>query len=92
MPVYIYWTSYLFIINLAAMVATIADKHKAKKHLWRISESVLLSLATLGGSPAMLLTMLAIHHKTRHTKFMLGIPVIIILQIIAIFFILKIKR
>jgi uncharacterized membrane protein YsdA (DUF1294 family) len=41
-----------------------------------------LIISALGGSAAMLLTMFLIRHKTRHAKFMIGIPVILTLQII----------
>ncbi|QAT49759.1 DUF1294 domain-containing protein [Caproiciproducens sp. NJN-50] len=80
MPDYIYWTSYLIIINLAAAAAVVLDKHRAKRHLWRVPESRLLLLSALGGSPAMLLTMLLIRHKTKHAKFMVGIPAIMTVQ------------
>lgn len=43
-------------------------------------ESTLLLIGVLGGSPAMLLTMRKIRHKTRHAKFMVGLPVILVLQ------------
>lgn len=75
---------YLIIINLAAIIATIADKSSAKRRAWRIPESTLLLLSLLGGSISMLITMLIIRHKTKHIKFMLGIPAIIVLQIAAI--------
>ena len=58
---------------------------RAIKHRYRISEFTLMLFSALGGSVAMLLTMLLIHHKTRHVKFMVGIPVIIILQLTAAF-------
>ena len=47
----------------------------------RTPEKTLLILSALGGSVAMLITMLLIRHKTKHVKFMLGIPIIIILQV-----------
>lgn len=72
---------YLIIINLAAIIATISDKSRAKRRAWRIPESTLLLLSLLGGSISMLITMLTIRHKTKHLKFMLGIPAIIVLQI-----------
>ena len=50
----------------------------------RVPESALLILSVLGGSLAMLLTMLLIRHKTKKPKFMVGIPVILILQIAAV--------
>ena len=56
----------------------IAAKHNPKH---RIRESTLLWLSVFGGSVAMLLTMHLIRHKTKHMKFMIGIPAIIILQV-----------
>ena len=86
MPTYIYWIGYLIIINFIAVLTTVIDKYNAKKHLWRVPENVLLLISVLGGSPFMLLTMYAIHHKTQHKKFMLGIPVIITMQILTIYY------
>ena len=63
---------------------TAYDKRAAQRGLWRIPERTLLLAAILGGSVAMLLTMRAIRHKTKHTKFMVGMPVIIVLQVGAI--------
>ena len=67
---------YLIVINLIAIIITIHDKNSAKKHKWRIKESILLIVSALGGSVAMYITMHIIHHKTKHLKFMLGIPLI----------------
>ncbi len=74
--------AYVLIISVVAVFVTVYDKWAAKKRpKERTRESTLLLLSALGGSVAMLLTMLAIRHKTKHIKFMLGIPLIIILQI-----------
>jgi uncharacterized membrane protein YsdA (DUF1294 family) len=89
MPYYIYCFYYLIIINFISILVTVCDKYKAIKHQWRIPESTLLLIAALGGSPAMLITMALIHHKTKHKKFMIGIPIIIILQLIACYFLLS---
>ncbi len=60
------------------------EKKNAKKNSpqpqRRVPENTLLAIAALGGSVAMLITMRTIRHKTQHAKFMLGIPVIIVLQ------------
>ena len=72
---------YLGVISVIAVVVTIADKVKAKRGAWRVPENTLLLLSALGGSVAMLVTMLLIRPKTKHLKFMLGIPIIIVLQI-----------
>jgi len=70
------------LISIAASIAAIVDKVRAERHEWRIPENSLLLLAAFGGAPAMLLTMLIIRHKTRHRKFMAGLPIIILYQIV----------
>ena len=79
---------YLIIINLVAVIITVHDKIAAKRHRRRVSELTLLLVSVLGGSPAMLLTMLIIRHKTRKPKFMVGIPVMLILQLAVTFLVL----
>ena len=71
---------YLAAISFISIVVTIADKIKARMGAWRVKESTLLLLSVLGGSVAMFMTMQMIRHKTLHKKFMIGIPVIIVLQ------------
>jgi uncharacterized membrane protein YsdA (DUF1294 family) len=70
-------------MSLISIVVCIYDKKISKKNKveLRIPEKVLLILSALGGSVAMLVTMLITRHKTKHVKFMLGIPVIIVLQV-----------
>ena len=73
---------YLCSISLISIIVCCYDKFAAKhnpKH--RTREATLLLLSALGGSVAMLVTMLIIRHKTKHMKFMIGIPAIIILQV-----------
>lgn len=74
---------YIAIMSLISIVVCIYDKKISKKNKveLRIPEKVLLILSALGGSVAMLVTMLITRHKTKHVKFMLGIPVIIVLQV-----------
>ena len=72
---------YLAVVSVIAVTLTVSDKRRARAHRYRISEFTLMLFAALGGSVAMLLTMLVIRHKTRHAKFMIGIPVIIVLQL-----------
>ena len=76
---------YLAVISALSLIVTVYDKIAAKKMpRHRTREATLLIMSALGGSAAMLLTMLLIRHKTKHVKFMLGIPVIILLQIAAV--------
>lgn len=79
---------YFAIISLISAIVCIYDKAVSKRNKveLRIPERRLLLLSVLGGSVAMLLTMLLIRHKTRHAKFMIGIPLIIALQAAAIYF------
>ncbi len=73
---------YIAVISFISFAVTCYDKIAAKiapGH--RTPESVLLTLSILGGSVVMLITMLIIRHKTKHPKFMIGIPMIIVLQI-----------
>lgn len=71
---------YLAGISLIAVAATVLDKSRARRHKWRVPEATLLGIAALGGSAAMWITMKAIRHKTRHRKFMWGIPAIFLVQ------------
>ena len=69
---------YLLLINAAAFVLMLVDKIKAQKHLWRIPERTLILSAVLGGGIGALAGMYLFRHKTRHLKFTLGIPAILI--------------
>ena len=79
---------YLLSINLLTFLAYGIDKWKAKHKRWRITETALLLLAALGGSPAALLAMRVFHHKTLHKKFRYGVPAILVAQMAAIAFFL----
>lgn len=70
------------VISAIASILTIVDKARAQNREWRIPENTLLITAALGGAPAMFLTMLVIRHKTKHRKFMVGLPIIILFQMI----------
>ena len=76
-------TIYLLIISIVAIIVCIYDKKVSKKNKveLRVPEKTLLIISALGGSLAMFVTMLLIRHKTKHVKFMLGIPVIMVLQV-----------
>ena len=73
--------AYLAVISLVAVIVTVYDKSVSKiaGHR-RVPEKTLLIISALGGSVAMYLTMLTIRHKTKHAKFMVGIPAIIVAQ------------
>lgn len=73
---------YLAVINILAVILTIYDKSAAVHDRWRVRERTLMLVSALGGSVGMFLTMLIIRHKTRKPLFMIGIPVIFILELI----------
>ena len=69
---------YLVIINVLGFLIMGLDKAKAKKQKYRISENTLLFVALIGGSLGSYLGMYCFHHKTKHMKFYIGIPLKII--------------
>ena len=73
-------------LSVISIVVCIYDKVISKRDRveLRIPEKVLLLLSALGGSLAMYITMQITHHKTKHAKFMIGIPVIMAVQIVLI--------
>lgn len=78
--VFYYWAA----VSLVAILLTVHDKRAARRGAWRVRERTLLLWALAGGSLAMWIAMLAIRHKTRRPKFMVGLPCILALQIILV--------
>ena len=73
---------YILLINIISFILALTDKHRAIKKKWRISENTLLFTAIIGGGVGLLLGLLLSNHKTRRKKFMIGVPVIIVLHLI----------
>ena len=73
--------AYILVVNFVAFIMFGVDKRKARRHQMRTSEFALMMSAFLGGSIGALLGMLAFRHKTKHLKFIIGIPVILALQV-----------
>ncbi|MBQ2944666.1 MAG: DUF1294 domain-containing protein [Ruminococcus sp.] len=85
MPWYLEWSLlYLAVINVIGCIVTVYDKICAKRNKWRVSEKTLFVLSAIGGGLSVYITMLLIRHKTKHKRFMVGIPVIIALELILI--------
>ena len=78
---------YLIFINLIAFFLMGLDKSKARRGKWRIPEKTLFLSAILGGSVGSILGMQLFRHKTRHTSFVVGMPCILFLQLLAGYFI-----
>ena len=75
----------LFIINIIGFVMMGMDKKKAQMHAWRIPEKMLFLTSLLGGSLGTWLGMYTFHHKTKHWYFVVGMPAILICQILCIY-------
>ena len=80
---------YIAAISLISVIVCIYDKF-ASKHMTkhRTREATLLILSAIGGSVAMFVTMLIARHKTKHLKFMLGIPLIMAIQAVIAYFVI----
>lgn len=72
---------YFSFITIISIVLTLYDKSAAQKYAYRVPEKVLLFVGFLGGALGEYIVMKIIHHKTLHKKFMIGLPIEIILHI-----------
>lgn len=75
--------AYFILTSLVAFFLTVFDKRNARLGRRRVSEKTLFLWAFLGGSLAEFVTMKVIRHKTLHKRFMLGLPLIMLLQVAA---------
>ena len=73
---------YFIVINLIGVAAMALDKYKAKKGYWRISENMLFLITLLGGGIGTIFGMYKFRHKTKKLKFTIGLPTILIAEII----------
>lgn len=82
MKIFLY---YILLVNIYGFILMYIDKNKSKKGSWRISENKLFITAILFGSLGIFSGMYTFRHKTKHPKFVIGIPTIIILQLFLCF-------
>ncbi len=80
---------YLILINIIGFILILVDKIKACKNKWRIKENTLLFISIIGGSIGELISMLIFHHKTKKNKFIIFIPLLIIIQSIIYLYLKK---
>lgn len=78
-------TLYLVVINIAAFAMMGIDKKRAKKHKWRIPETRLFASALMGGGLGAVTGMYFFRHKTKHWYFVVGMPLIMILNFAIIY-------
>ena len=70
--------AYYVFINIVAFAMYGADKYFAKKDMWRISEKALLGVAAIGGAFGAYAGMQTFRHKTKHAKFNVTVPVLMV--------------
>lgn len=75
---------YLLIINIVGFFAMGIDKFKSKRNMWRIKEQTLFTIALIGGSIGSIIGMYTCRHKTKHSTFVYGMPIILAIQIVLI--------
>lgn len=71
---------YFILVNFIAFLMYGMDKKKAIDGKYRIAERNLLLIGVIGGSIGAMAGMKAFHHKTKHKKFVYGLPLIFMLQ------------
>lgn len=81
---YVLLGAYLLFINIDAFALMAADKSRAKRGGRRIPEATLFFAAFLGGSPGIMLAMRVFRHKTLHTSFTVGMPLICFFEAVLI--------
>ncbi|MGO4938186.1 DUF1294 domain-containing protein [Fundicoccus sp. Sow4_H7] len=75
---------YLFLINITAFAFFCFDKNRARRAGWRVPNARLMALAVVGGSLGALLGMYLFRHKTQQKLFTVGVPVVMVVQILIV--------
>ena len=87
--IYIYFAIYFLIINIIGFVMMYSDKQKAKKDKYRTREKSFFVVSLLLGGIGTYIGMYKFRHKTRHNLFTIGIPVMIVINLVSIYYILS---
>ena len=80
--IYTILITYLVIMNIIGVLIMGIDKSKARRQAWRIPEKTLFLISLLGGSVGTWMGMYIFRHKTKHWYFVVGMPVILVLQLV----------
>ena len=84
-----YFIIYIILINIIYFFVMYIDKKKIEKNKYRISEKTLFILALILGGIGIYSGMYKFRHKTKHLKFTIFIPIIIVINFITFYFIFK---
>lgn len=82
-------TGYFLSINIISFLMFGYDKLKAKRNGWRIPERRFFYLGLLGGAAGVYVGMRVFRHKTRHALFIYGIPILVALNIVLFYYLLR---
>lgn len=83
------FVAYFIIINIVSFALYGLDKRKAIRKKWRISERNLFGIAVFGGALGALFAMVFFRHKTQHILFKVGVPAVLIVQVLLILILKK---
>ena len=76
-----YYDIYILLMSSLGFVLMGTDKRKAIKNAWRIPERTLLTVAILGGGIGSFIGMHVFHHKTKHLKFVIILPIAALIDV-----------
>lgn len=82
--IFLFLAVYWVLLGIMTAIITAVDKSRAKNNGWRTPEKTLIILALLGAALPEYITMKKIRHKTQHKKFMIGLPLIMVLHIVIV--------
>ena len=80
---------YLGIMNLVTFIVFAIDKANARANRSRIKIVTLLGLSFAGGSVSGLISMYLFRHKTQKDYFTVGMPLIIVMQVVVLFYLMN---
>ena len=83
---------YFIIINIIGFLIMYIDKQKAKKGAWRIPERTIFIITAFGGGIGTIAGMYTFRHKTQKLKFTIGLPFILILELIGFIYFYWIRK
>lgn len=80
---------YLAVVNILTFIVFGVDKMNAKSNRQRVRIVTLLGLAFIGGSVGALIGMYGFHHKTKKAYFTVGVPLILLMQVVVLFYVMN---